>query len=77
MTNDGIFLEIVIEQQQEYLKRLDTMNKRNNITLRIVFTLLAILIGMWTYNYFHTPYLTRNYNNVNNNGYIDSYKGGE
>lgn len=75
--NDKEIYILMTKNQEEFFIRLDKMNKRYTIANIITTICITIFILLWTYSYFHTPYLTKNYNNVNNNGHIEEFKGGD
>lgn len=75
--NDKEIYILMTKNQEEFFIRLDKMNKRYTRANIITTICISIIILLWTYSYFHTPYLTKNYNNVNNSGHIEEFKGGD
>jgi hypothetical protein len=69
--------KLMNKQQEEYFKRLDKIAEnytRASIVRNICFTIALIVYFI---GYFTTPYLTKNYNNINApNGEVQTYQNG-
>lgn len=74
---DKEFIEITEKQQEEYFKRIDKIIHENNKTSRLRCIGITIIVVIYIIAYFSTPYLTRNYNNVENvNGNVATFQEG-
>ena len=49
---DEFYANLIKQQQDEFLKRLDVINKRKNITERIRLICICFLIVIWIFGYY-------------------------
>ena len=54
---DKFYVNLIKQQQDEFLKRLDEINKRNNITNRIRTICITILVCIWIVGFIITHYI--------------------
>ena len=54
---DEFYVNVIKQQQDEFLKRLDEINKRNNITNRIRTICITILVCIWIVGFIITHYI--------------------
>ena len=54
---DKFYINVITEQQDEFLKRLDIINERNNATHRITTICATILLVVWILGYIINNYI--------------------
>ena len=54
---DKFYINVITEQQDEFLKRLDILNRRNNTTHRITTICTTILLVVWVLGYIINNYI--------------------
>ena len=54
---DKFYINVITEQQDEFLKRLDILNRRNNTTHRITTIFATILVAIWVIGFIITNYI--------------------
>ena len=54
---DKFYINVITEQQDEFLKRLDIINERNNATHRITTICTTILLAIWVIGFIITNYI--------------------
>jgi hypothetical protein len=78
LINEKLIYEISEMQQEKYFDRIEKMNKRFIIADIIRSICFTIFLVVYIYLYFNTPYLTKNYNNINqNNGQVQNVEEGK
>jgi bifunctional DNA-binding transcriptional regulator/antitoxin component of YhaV-PrlF toxin-antitoxin module len=63
-TQEKEFVKIIEKQQDEFLKRLEKIVVENNKTARTRTWCIMVIVVVYIICYFSTPYLTKNYNNI-------------
>lgn len=63
-TQEKEFVKIIEKQQDEFLKRLEKIVVENNKTARTRTWCIMVIVVVWLIGYFTSPYLTKNYNNI-------------
>ena len=54
---DKFYINVITEQQDEFLKRLDILNRRNNTTHRITTICTTILLVIWVLGFIIGNYI--------------------
>ena len=54
---DEFYVNVIKQQQDEFLKRLDIINKRNNATHRMTTICTTILLAIWVIGFIITNYI--------------------
>ena len=54
---DKFYINVITEQQDEFLKRLDILNRRNNTTHRITTICSTILLVVWVLGFIIGNYI--------------------
>ena len=54
---DEFYVNVIKQQQDEFLKRLDILNRRNNTTHMITTICTTILLAIWVVGFIITNYI--------------------
>ena len=54
---DEFYVNVIKQQQDEFLKRLDILNRRNNTTHRITTICTTILLVIWVLGFIISNYI--------------------